>query len=100
MIVGWLLGGRTVEVACDVDFEQTAESFHAHAIPSGIDIGPGDVVVVQGAPGFVGFGDRLTCRCRATVRKAGALARWWTEFAALFELTELYEVGFQPKETP
>lgn len=93
-----LFSRRTVEVTCDVDIEQTQEFLHAHAIPDGIDIQPGDVVVVHDAPTYVAFGDRLTCRCRATVTRAGPLARLWTEFAGLFELTELYEVGFQPKE--
>lgn len=96
---GWLLGGETVEVECDVDIEQTPLSFHAHAVPDGIDIQPGDSVQVHGAPSGINFGDALTCRCPATVTRAGALARLWTEFTAMFELTELYEVGFLPKES-
>jgi hypothetical protein len=100
MIWHALLGRRTVEVGCDVDIEQTAESFHAHAVPDGIDIRPGDIVVVHDAPTGVAFGQRLTCRCAATVTRASALDRLWTEFTAMFELTELYEVGFQPKESP
>jgi len=96
---GWLLGGEVVEVECDVDIEQTPLSFHAHAVPDGIDIRPGDSVQVHGVPSGIDFGDALTCRCPATVTRAGALARWWTEFTAMFELTELYEVGFLPKES-
>ena len=95
----WLLGGETVEVECDVDIEQTPLSFHAHAVPDGIDIRPGDSVQVHGVPSDIDFGDALTCRCPATVTRAGALTRWWTEFTAMFELTELYEVGFLPKES-
>ena len=94
-----LFGRRTVEISCDVDIEQTAESFHAHAVPDGIDIQPGDVVLVHDAPTNVAFGERVVCTCPATVTRAGALERLWTEFSGLFELTELYEVGFQPKET-
>ena len=90
-----LFGGETVEVACDVDIEQTQRSFHAYAVPDGIDIGPGDEVLVHGAPA-VGFGEHVTCRCMATVKRAGLLRRVWTEFRQIFELTELYEVGFQP----
>ena len=59
---------------------------------------PGDVVVVHGAPSRVGFGERVTQRCRATVTRAGLLARAWTRATALLEITELYEVGFAPKE--
>ena len=48
---------RTVEVECLVEIEQTPESLHAHAVPEGIEIRPGDVVVVHGAPSRVGFGE-------------------------------------------
>lgn len=99
MIWQALFGGRTVEVRCDVDIEQTPESFHAHAVPDGIDIRPGDVVMVHDVPVEIGFGEHLTCTRTATVYRAGALGRFWTQLTALLELTELYEVGFQPKET-
>lgn len=87
---------RGVEVACDVDLESTAESFHAHAVPDGIDIRPGDKVQVHGMPRRLAFGEKRLGRGRATVFRAGPLARLWTEFAGIFELTELYEVGFLP----
>ncbi len=99
MTGSWLLGGDVVEVVCDVDIEQTPLSFHAHAVPDGIDIRPGDSVQVHGVPAGIDFGDAVTLRCPATVTRAGALARWWTEITAMFELTELYEVGFLPKES-
>ena len=92
--------GRTVEITCAVDVEQSAESLHAHAVPEGIDIRPGDAVTVHDAPAHVGFGERVTRSCRATVVRAGPLARGWTRLTALAELTELYEVGFQPKVVP
>ena len=65
-----------------------------------IDIRPGDVVVVHGVPTDIGFGERLTLQCRATVHRAGLIERLWTELTGMFELTELYEVGFMPKEVP
>jgi hypothetical protein len=99
-MIGWLLGGGTVEVRCDIDIEQTAESFHAHAIPDGIDIRPGDTVLVHDAPTEVRFGERITRIGRATVRRAGAVQRAWTELAALLELTDLYDVGFEKEGTP
>ena len=68
--------------------------------PDGIDIRPGDIVTVHGVPTDIGFGERLVMQCQATVTRAGPLLRLWTEFTAMFELTELYEVGFMPKETP
>jgi hypothetical protein len=95
----WPFTSQTVAIHADVDIEKTAESVHAYAVPDGIDIRPGDVVVVHGVPTDIGFGDRLITRCTATVTRAGLLTRLWTEFTAMFELTELYEVGFLPKET-
>ncbi len=91
-----LFAPETIEVACDIDIEQTQRSFHAHAVPDGIDIRPGDTVLVHGLPGHVDFGEHLIFRSTATVTRAGALPRLWTKIAQLFELTELFEVGFQP----
>jgi hypothetical protein len=93
-------GGRTIDVPVTVEIERTAESFHAHAIPEGVDIRPGDSVLVHGAPDHVAFGTRITIPCRATVTRAGWLGRMWAQFQGMLELTELYEVGFAPKETP
>ncbi len=90
-----IFGPRTVDVTCMVDIEQTPESLHAHAIPDGIDIRPGDRVIVHGAPTEVRFGDHVTLQCRATVIRAGWLKRLWTRKTSLFALSELYEVGFQ-----
>ena len=89
---------RTVEIRCDLDIEQTPTSFHAHAVPDGIDIRPGDSVLIHDAPSSVAFGQRLVGTRTATVTRANALVRAWTSFTALFELTELYEVGFLPKD--
>ena len=55
--------------------EKTAESFHAYAVPEGIDIQPGDEVTVHGAPGDIGWGERRVLLCRATVLRAGPLRR-------------------------
>lgn len=89
---------RRVEVSCLVEIEQTPESFHAYAVPEGIEIRPGDVVTIHGAPAHVAFGERVTRECRATVVRAGPLARLWTKMTGMLELTELYEVGFAPRE--
>jgi hypothetical protein len=89
----------TVEVPCTVEIEQTAESLHAHAVPEGITLRPGDSVVVHGAPSGIAFGERARYECRATVTRAGWLLRQWTQFSAILELTELYHVGFEPRES-
>jgi hypothetical protein len=100
MIASWLTGARTIDVDCTVDIEKTPESFHAYAVPEGITIRPGDEVTVHGAPTTVAFGDRLVVRCRATVTRAGLIDRAWAHVTGLFELTELYEVGFSAREAP
>jgi hypothetical protein len=88
---------RTLQVLCDVDIEQTQRSFHAHAVPDGIDIRPGDRVLVHDAP-VVGFGGHVTCRCQATVTRGGPVARVWAHLQGLLQLTELYDVGFDSAE--
>ncbi len=87
-----------VAIECDVDLERTSDSFHAYAVPDGIDIRPGDVVQVHGLPDRLRFGENRRFRAQATVKRAGPLRRAWTEFCGMFELTTLYEVGFAPAE--
>lgn len=90
---------RTIEVPVTVELEQTAESLHAHAVPEGIMLRPGDTVVVHGAPSGIAFGESARYECRATVTRAGWLRRQWTQLTAILELTELYHVGFEPRES-
>lgn len=91
-------GGRTMSVRCDVEIEQTPQSFHAYAVPDGVALRPGDVVLVHDVPTAVAFGERLACVCDATVHRAGPLRRAWTRATSIFALTSLYEVGFEPPE--
>ncbi len=97
-VLDWMLGRRRVEVTCLVDIERSFDSLHAHAIPDGIEIRPGDTVVVHGAPTTVRYGERLVTECRATVTRGGWFDRHFTPIAAMFELGELYHVGFEPRE--
>ncbi len=97
--MSWLGGAGTVECTVDVDIEKTGESFHAYTVPADLDINPGDVLTLHGVPTDIGFGEQFTMQVRATVERAGPLTRLWTRAASLFELTELYEVGFQDPET-
>jgi hypothetical protein len=89
---------RNSVVPCVVEIENTNESLHAHAIPEGVMLRPGDSVQVHGAPWQVPYGETLRVECSATVTRAGPLTRAWTQLVALLEITELYDVGFQPKE--
>ncbi len=94
----WLGGPTTFEVPCTVEIERSFDSFHAYAVPEGVDLRPGDRVVVHGTPDHVAFGEKMSFETRATVYRAGALTRFWTQWVAIFELTELYHCGFEPKE--
>ena len=96
----WVFGRRTVQARAEIDIEKTQESFHAYAVPSGVDIRPGDVVTVHGVPTHIEFGAHMVMERPATVSRAGSLLRAWTALTSVFLLTELYEVGFEPKETP
>ncbi len=93
-----MAAGPTVEVTCVVDMEQTHDSLHAFAVPEDIDLQPGDVVLVHDAPSYVPFGERLVRECRATVTRAGPFGRFWAKVCGMFQLTELYEVGFSSRE--
>jgi hypothetical protein len=91
---------RTEEVPCTVEIEKTAESFHAYAVPEGVTLRPGDQVIVHGAPADIPFGETIRFETRATVIRANWWTRIWTEMSALFEIADLYHVGFEPKEAP
>jgi hypothetical protein len=91
---------RRIEVACTVDIEQTPQSLHAHVMPEGIEIRPGDKMLVHGAPSRIGYGQRVSLRCSATVIRATAFGRLWTQFAGLLEFAALYEVGFERRDQP
>ena len=85
---------RTLQVPCTVEIEHTPESLHAHVDLKGFDVGPGDRIVVHGAPAYVPFGERKTFDCHATIERAGPIGRLKARFEGYLELTELYEVGF------
>ena len=71
-----------------------SESLHAHVELDGVEVGPGDEVIVHGAPTHVPFGEKIVARCHATVVRAGPIARLMAKIEGYLELTELYEVGF------
>ncbi|KPF68435.1 hypothetical protein IP88_11825 [alpha proteobacterium AAP81b] len=86
---------QSFETGCTIAVEHTADWLHAHVeLDGNVAIGPGDQVRVHGEPVRLPFGEALTLRRRATVSRAGLLARWWTKLRASLELTELYEITF------
>lgn len=100
MIGTWLAGGDKVEVPCTVEIEHSTDSLHAYVELEGVEVGPGDEVLVHDAPTELTFGERVVYQRRATVVRAGWLKRLWTRLTARLELTELYEVGFSSWRTP
>jgi hypothetical protein len=85
-----------IELTCEIDIEQTWESFHAHAIPQDIDIHPGDTILVHDVPTDIAFGGNYTGTRSATLIRAGLFRRFMTRLSGFLELTELFEVGFDP----
>jgi hypothetical protein len=90
---------RRIDVPCTIEIEQTPENLLAYTTPQGVDIGPGDRVLVHGAPTNIKFGDRITVMGSATIIRATIFGRFWAHVIGLLSLVELYEVGFEPKES-
>ena len=99
MMTAWSGSPRTVEVPCTVDIEITPDSVHAYVELDGIEVGPGDEVIVHDAPALVPFGTQHFSYRRATVVRAGPMERLRARLAGYLELTELYEVGFSEGRT-
>jgi hypothetical protein len=93
-----LAGPRVITVPCTVEIEQTFDSLHAHAVPEGITLRPGDRVVVNNPPAVPEFGGTTSYETTATVYRAGPFTQLWMEVRAFAELAELYHCGFEPKE--
>lgn len=94
----WIGGRERLEVPCNIEIEQTHDTLHAHVSLDGIEVEHGDEVLVHDAPSHVAFGDRSVTSSRATVWRASPFTRALTRLGSYLQLTELYEVGFQPKD--
>jgi hypothetical protein len=92
---GWFLVRRTSVVPCVLDLEATPEQFHAHVALEGVEVEPGDEVLVHGAPAYIERGDRLRIESEATVHQASWPKRQWTRLTGRFSFYELYDVGFE-----
>lgn len=89
---------RRLTVPCTVEIERSFDSLHAHAIPEGVTLRPGDRVLINGLPDGIAHSGTTSFQTTATVLRANPLTQWWTEMAAIFELAELYHCGFEPKD--
>jgi hypothetical protein len=85
---------KTFEVPCTVEIEHSFDSLHANVELEGIEVGPGDQVIVHDAPTTVPLGERQIFQRRATVIRATIFDRLWARVEGYLEITELFEVGF------
>ena len=86
------------DTSCRVEVEHSDEFLCAPVeLAGGVEVGPGDRVLVHGAPISVGFGERCVVDRTATVERATTAERLWTKFAGHFEMRELYEVSFSDR---
>jgi hypothetical protein len=72
----------------------TSEYLYAHVDLDGVQVGPGDQVLVHDPIVDIPFGEVLSYQRTATVSKAGWLSRLWVYLTARLEITLLYEVSF------
>ncbi len=85
------------EVPCRIEIAHTAEDCYAHVILQGVEVGPGDEVLVHNPPTRIAWGQTLVAERRATVSRASWWERLRTVFVARFELDLLYEVSFSTR---
>lgn len=91
----WYLATRRSDVTCTVDLEATHDHFHAHVDLNGVDIDPGDSVLVHGTPSRIPFGTVESFESTATVYRASWLKRQMVRLVGSTEISALYEVGFE-----
>jgi len=96
VVVGaWYVMTRKSEVPCTVDLEMTHDHFHAHVDLKGVEVDPGDEVLVRNTPSRIAFGTTTTFESSAEVKRASWLKRQVIELTGGTEIHELYEVGFE-----
>jgi uncharacterized Zn finger protein len=94
-MIDGLLRRRRITTPCTVEISHTFESLHAHVtLDGGIEIRPGDEVLVHGKEVLVPYGETATFRRDATVTRATALERLWTRMTGDLEFMELCEFSF------
>jgi hypothetical protein len=95
MIAAFTTTRESFDVPCTVEIEISPDSVHAYVeLADGVEVGPGDEVIVHDAPTNLTFGSRGLYRCHATVIRATPLDRLRARIGGYLELTELYEVSF------
>ena len=90
-----LFSKETETAPCEVEVSHKFESLHAHVkFLNGAVIGPGDEVLVHGAPVMAPYGEVVTEERTATITRASAVERLWTRLTGDLEFMELCEFSF------
>ena len=92
---------KTKESApCTVDVSHVFDSLHAHVrFNNGATVGPGDSVLVHGAPVMAAYGEVVSEDRMATIKRASAVERLWTKTTGDLEFMELCEFSFSEEAT-
>ncbi len=91
----WYVATRSRDVRCTVDLEATHDHFHAHVDLDGVEVDPGDAVLVHNTPNKIPFGTVETFESTATVYRASWFKRQMVRLFGSTEISALYEVGFE-----
>jgi len=94
MNLDWLTGRRRFEVPCRVEVENSFDFLFTNVELEGVEVEPGDEVLVHDPPTDVPYGERVSVERRATVVRAGWPERLWTRLTGDLEFMELLEFSF------
>jgi hypothetical protein len=90
---------QRVDVPCLIHVANTWERLEAHVeLGDGLQVEPGDEVIVHGSPVKVPYGETAVFARTATVVRATALERAWTRLRGDLEFMELCEFSFSSGE--
>ncbi len=96
-----LLTRHTETAPCTVEVVHKFEELSAHVrLDDGSVIGPGDSVLVHGAPIMAGWGEEVREARMATITRASTLGRLWTRLTGDLEFMELCEFSFSDEVKP
>ena len=85
---------------CTVEVSHVFDSLHAHVrFNNGATVGPGDSVLVHGAPVMAAYGEVVSEDRMATIKRASAVERLWTKTTGDLEFMELCEFSFSEEAT-
>lgn len=91
---------RSFDVPCTIRVSHMLQDLGAHVELDGdIELGPGDEVLVHGAPIHPRLGESVVERRLATVTRASWLRRLWTRFTGDLACLELLDVSFSDRRT-